>query len=126
MIFKIKYSECSTFSRKTERKRQGKMCKWMVTDLRRSICEPWVRPKITPAPSKFVGRDNTVSTATRYVLDGPGIESRYGRNFLHRPDRPCCPPYLLYNGYRVSFRKLICRRVAWRLPLTPPSVVVKE
>ena len=39
--------------------------------------------------------------ATDYRLDGPGIEFRQGRIFLHRPDRPWGPPSLLYNGYRV-------------------------
>ena len=36
-------------------------------------------------------------------LDGPGIESRCGRDFPH-PSRPALgPPSLLYNGYRVAF-----------------------
>ena len=33
------------------------------------------------------GRDSSVSTATRYGLDGPGIESRWRRDFPH-PSRP--------------------------------------
>jgi hypothetical protein len=43
--------------------------------------------------------------ATRYGLDGPGIESRWGGGdiFRTRPDRPWGPPSLLYNGYLVSF-----------------------
>jgi len=28
-----------------------------------------------------MGRDNSVHIATRYGLDGPGIESRWGRDF---------------------------------------------
>ena len=28
-------------------------------------------------------RDSAVGIATRYGLDGPGIESRWGRDFLH-------------------------------------------
>jgi hypothetical protein len=34
-----------------------------------------------------VGRDSSVGIATRYGLDGPGIESRWGRDFpqLSRP-----------------------------------------
>ena len=35
---------------------------------------------------RVVGRDSSVGIATRYELDGPGIESRWGggtRNFLH-------------------------------------------
>jgi hypothetical protein len=42
-----------------------------------------------------VGRDSAVGIATRYELDGPGIEFRWG------PDRPWGLPSLLYNGYRV-------------------------
>ena len=34
-----------------------------------------------------VGRDNSVGIATLYGLDGPGIESRWGRDFP-RPSRP--------------------------------------
>jgi len=30
-----------------------------------------------------VGRDSLVSIATRYAMDGPGIESRWGRGFPH-------------------------------------------
>jgi len=42
------------------------------------------------------GWDIAVDIATRYGLDGPGIESRWGRDFPH-PSRPS----LLYNGYRI-------------------------
>ena len=49
-----------------------------------------------------VGRDSSVGIATRYGLEGPGIESRWGGEiFRTRPDRPWGPPSLLYNGYRV-------------------------
>jgi hypothetical protein len=37
------------------------------------------------------GRDSVVSIATRYELDGPGIESRWGRDFQH-PSRPALGP----------------------------------
>jgi hypothetical protein len=47
------------------------------------------------------GRDSSVGIATGYGLDGLGIESRWGRDFSHSPDRPWGPPSLLYNGYRV-------------------------
>ena len=46
------------------------------------------------------GPDSSVSIATDYGLDGPGIESRWGEIF-HRSGRPLGPPSLLYNGYRV-------------------------
>jgi len=42
-----------------------------------------------------------LSSATRYGLDGPGIETRRERDFPH-PSRPALgPTQLLYNGYRV-------------------------
>jgi len=41
--------------------------------------------------SYFVGRDISVVIATRYGLDGPGIESRWGRNFPH-PSSPALGP----------------------------------
>jgi hypothetical protein len=46
-------------------------------------------------------RDNSVGIATRYGLEGPGIESRWGEIFRTYPDRLQGPPSLLYNGYRV-------------------------
>jgi hypothetical protein len=33
----------------------------------------------------LVGRDNVVGIASRYGLDGKGIETRWGRDFLHPP-----------------------------------------
>jgi hypothetical protein len=48
------------------------------------------------SPTSFHrGRDSSVGVATRYGLDGPGIESRT------RPDGLWGPPSLLYNGYGV-------------------------
>ena len=38
-----------------------------------------------------VGRDSAVGIATRYGLDGAGIESRWGRDFPH-PSRPDVGP----------------------------------
>ena len=49
----------------------------------------------------YVGRDSLVGIATRYGLDGMGIESRWGRDFPHPSSRPWGPPSLLLNGYRV-------------------------
>jgi hypothetical protein len=37
------------------------------------------------------GRDSAVGIATHYRLDGPGIESRWGRDFPH-PSRPAVGP----------------------------------
>jgi hypothetical protein len=47
------------------------------------------------------GPGSVVSIATGYWLDGPRIESRWGKIFRTCPDRPWGPPSLLYNGYRV-------------------------
>ena len=53
----------------------------------------------------IMGQDSSVGIATRYILEGPGIESRWGRDFPH-PSRPAlASPPPLYNGYRVSFLK---------------------
>ena len=38
-----------------------------------------------------MGRDSSVGIATRYGLDGPGIESRRRRDFPH-PSRPALGP----------------------------------
>jgi hypothetical protein len=46
-------------------------------------------------------RDNVVGIVTRYGLESPGIESRWGEIFRAYPDRLRGPPSLLYNGYRV-------------------------
>jgi hypothetical protein len=40
---------------------------------------------------KLVGRDSSVGMATRYGLDGPRIESRWGRDFSH-PSRSALGP----------------------------------
>ena len=53
--------------------------------------------------SYHVGHDSSVGIATRYGLDSPEIEPRWGEIFRMRPDRPWGAPSLLYNGYRVSF-----------------------
>ena len=45
---------------------------------------------------KIYGPDSVVGIATGYGLDGPGIESRWGRDFPH-----LSRPSLLYSGYRV-------------------------
>jgi hypothetical protein len=37
------------------------------------------------------------SLATRYGVDGPGIESRWGEIFHNRPDRPWEPHSLLHS-----------------------------
>jgi hypothetical protein len=45
---------------------------------------------MTYVTTNVVGRDSSVGTATVYGLDGPGIKSRWGRDFPH-PSRPAHP-----------------------------------
>jgi hypothetical protein len=53
-------------------------------------------------PSLFLrSRYSSVGIATRYGLEGPGIESRWGEIFHTYPGRLRGPPSPLYNGYRV-------------------------
>jgi hypothetical protein len=72
------------------------------------------------------GPDSSVGIATRYGLDGPVIDSRWGGGEIFRtcPDRPWSPPSPLYNGYRVFPRGKAAR--AWRWLPTPSSAEVKE
>jgi hypothetical protein len=70
-----------------------------------------------------VGRDSSVGIASRFGLDGPGIEFRWRRGFPHRPDRSWDPPSPLYNGYRVFSGGKAAR--AWHWPPTPSSAEVK-
>jgi hypothetical protein len=65
-------------------------------------------------------RDSSVDIATRYVPDGPGIESRLGGEvFRTRPDRRWGPPSPLYNGYWVTFPVL--QRPGRGVDHPPPS-----
>jgi len=57
-----------------------------------------------------VGQDSLVTIATRYGLEGPGIEYRWREIFLTRPDWPQGSPSLLYNSYGVSFPEVKCGR----------------
>jgi len=49
-------------------------------------------------PYDTCGSGSVVGIATGYELDGPRIESRWGRDFPHRSRGP---PSLLRNWYRV-------------------------
>ena len=48
-----------------------------------------------------MGRDSSVGIATRYGLDGPGIESRWGRDFPHLP-RPAAYRVVSLAGRSVG------------------------
>ena len=72
-----------------------------------------------------VGRESVVGIATHNGLDGPGIKSRWGRDFPH-PSRPALwftqPPI---HGHQVSFPGV--KRLGCDVDHPPPSrVEVKE
>jgi hypothetical protein len=71
-----------------------------------------VTAHITYGLNAQTGRDSSVCIATRYRLDGPGMESRWGRDFPH-PSRPALGPWGKAAG-------------AWRWPPIPSSAGVKE
>jgi hypothetical protein len=50
-----------------------------------------------------IGWDSLVGTATRYGLDGPGIQSRWGQDFPHLSRPALGPTSHLHNGYRAFF-----------------------
>ena len=71
------------------------------------------------------GPGSAVGIATAYGLDGPGIESRWGRDFPHLSRPALRPTRLLYNGYRVfPGRKVLPGRDAD--PSPPSSAKVKN
>ena len=53
------------------------------------------------SPSYDGGPGSVVSITTGYGLDGPGIESWWGRDILHLSPPGLVPPSLLYSGYQV-------------------------
>ena len=74
---------------------------------------------------QICGPGSLVGIATDYGLDGPGIESQWGRDFPPRSDRPWGPPSLVYNGYRV-FPRGKERPGRDADPLLPSSAVVMK
>jgi hypothetical protein len=69
---------------------------WLRPNNRRRNCPEYLRYLID-----LGGPDSSVGIPTGYGLEGPGIEFRWGEIFRICPDRPWCPPSLLYNGYQV-------------------------
>jgi len=64
----------------------------------------WVRLNAHIDPSATIYDEiNVVNIAPSYGPNGPGIESRWGQNFLTRSDWPCSPPRFLCKGYRFYF-----------------------
>jgi hypothetical protein len=70
-------------------------------------------------------RKNQNGIATRYGMDGPGIEFQWVEISCIRQDPPWGPPSLLYNGYRVSFPGVKRSGRGVNHP-TPSSAEVKE
>jgi hypothetical protein len=72
-----------------------------------------------------VCRDSSAGTVTRYGLDGPGIESRWRRDFPH-PSRPA----LGHTKSPVQWVRALFPEGksagAWCWPSTPSSADVKE
>ena len=76
------------------------------------LCKPY---------NVHMGLGSIVSLATAYGLDGPGIESRWGRDFLHlsRPAlRPTQPPVQWVLGLSWGVK------CGWGVTLTPHPVLV--
>jgi hypothetical protein len=70
------------------------------------------------------GPGSSVGIATRYELDGPEIESRFGRDFPH-PSRPDLgPTQPLYNAYRAFPGGKTAGK--WRWSPTPSSAEVQK
>ena len=47
-----------------------------------------------------MGQDSAVRTATRYGLDGPGIENGGAKTFRTHPDRPCTMSIVSFTGVK--------------------------
>ena len=55
----------------------------MLSDFSTLLRHNTTKSLLTPGLTVDVGRGSSVSTATSYGLDGPGIRSRWGQDFLH-------------------------------------------
>jgi hypothetical protein len=65
------------------------------------------------------GLDSVVFIATRYRLDGRGIESWWGKILRTRPDLPRSLPYLLYGDYGDTYPGV--KRLGRGIDLPPRS-----
>jgi hypothetical protein len=74
---------------------------------------PLILMHVNTYHTTIVSRVSSVGITTRYVLDGPGIESRCGRDFPHLSRQALRPT----QGPAAR---------PWRWPPTPSSVEVKE
>ena len=70
-----------------------------------TLCGVWVTSGSTFNLQIYIytlgSRERSVGIATRYGLEGPGVESRWGRDFPHQFRPALEPTQPLYNGYRV-------------------------
>ena len=66
-----------------------KLCPLLKLHLHTAVPMPLL--EMDPSVTSNGGRDSAVGIATRYGLDGPGIESRWGRDFP-QPSRPALGP----------------------------------
>jgi hypothetical protein len=71
----------------------------------------------------WVGQDSSVRIATRYGLDGPRVESRWGRNLPH-PSRPALGPTQPPIQWALSLFPGGTTAGAWRWPPAPSSAEV--
>jgi len=71
-----------------------------VTELRSHYHLLWPIIFFTCRGLSGVGRDSVVGMATRYRLNGPGIEFRWGREFSHPSNRPWGHPASYTIGTR--------------------------
>ena len=70
-------------------------------------------------------RESAVGIPIRYGLGGPGIESRWGRDFLHLSRPAVGPTQLLYNGLGLTFPGV--KQPGRGVDHSPPSIAeVKE
>ena len=84
-----------------------------------------VHHNIQPVNVQYNGPDSSVGIATNCGLDGPGIQSRWGRDFPHLSRAGLAPTQPSVNGYRVfpGGKKRPARDAD---PSPPSSVVVMK
>jgi len=92
-------------------------CFWRVTRVL-CVCVQYIY--------KGMGRDSSVGIATRYGLDGPGIESRWGRDFTHLSRPALVPTQPLIQYVPGLFRGQSARSVALTTDPHLAPIIKKE